>query len=90
MIFVKSFLAGVAAVMMATLLVYGLALGVSRILERIPLGEGGNGAYVIGLFQCGRWWLWRFSSSAAASSAVSGETGTRERVRSNKTGVTVH
>jgi hypothetical protein len=55
---VKSFLAGVADLIMAALLFYGLALGVSRIFERIPLGEGGTGAYGIGLFQCNRWWLW--------------------------------
>ena len=52
MIFVKSFLAGVAALVMAAFLIYGLAVGVPRILELTspPLGEGGIFMYGIGPF----------------------------------------
>jgi hypothetical protein len=41
MIFVKSTLAGVAAESMAALVIYGLAVGVPRILELLPSCEGG-------------------------------------------------
>ncbi len=50
MIFVKSTLAGVAAVITAALVIYGLAVGVPRILELIPSREGGIGFYSVGPF----------------------------------------
>jgi|HubBroStandDraft_1064217.scaffolds.fasta_scaffold262063_2 hypothetical protein len=50
MIFVKSALAGVAAVIIAALLIYGLAVGVPRILELIPSREGGIYSYSVGPF----------------------------------------
>jgi hypothetical protein len=50
MIFVKSTLAGVAAVITAALVIYGLAVGVPRILELIPSREGGIGGYSFGPF----------------------------------------
>ena len=50
MIFVKSTLAGVAAVIIASLVIYGLAAGVPRILELIPSREGGIGFYSVGPF----------------------------------------
>jgi hypothetical protein len=56
MIFVKSFLAGVAALMMAAFLIYGLAVGVPRILELIPYHLAKTVSVGMGsaLFQCGR------------------------------------
>jgi hypothetical protein len=50
MIFVKSTLAGVAAVIIAALVIYGLAVAVPRILELIPSREGGLGFYSVGPF----------------------------------------
>ena len=50
MVFVKSALAGAAAVIIAALVIYGLAVGVPRILELIPSSEGGIGFYSIGPF----------------------------------------
>jgi hypothetical protein len=50
MIFVKSTLAGVAAVIIAALVIYGLAVGVPRIMELIPSREGGIGVYSVGPF----------------------------------------
>jgi hypothetical protein len=50
MIYVKSALAGVAAVIIAALMIYGLAVGVPRILELIPSREGGMGFYSVGPF----------------------------------------
>jgi hypothetical protein len=50
MIFIKSTLAGVAAVITAALVIYGLAVGVPRILELISSREGGTGAYSVGPF----------------------------------------
>src|SRR5271154_1040958 len=50
MIFVKSTLAGVAAVIIAALVIYGLAVGVPLILERMPSREGGVGVYSVGPF----------------------------------------
>jgi hypothetical protein len=50
MIFVKSFFAGVAALIMAALPIYGLAVVVPRILELVPHGEGGMFVYEVGPF----------------------------------------
>jgi hypothetical protein len=50
MIFVKSTLAGVAALIMAALTIYALAVGVPLILELIPSREGGIGSYIVGPF----------------------------------------
>jgi len=52
MIFAKSFLAGVTALIMAAFLIYGLAVGVPRILELtpFPFGNGGSAVYGIGPF----------------------------------------
>ena len=50
MIFVRSTLAGVAAVIVAALMIYGLAVRVPRILELIPSREGGIGVYEVGPF----------------------------------------
>ena len=50
MIFVKSALVGVAAVIIAALVIFGLAVGVSRILELIPSREGEIGFYSVGPF----------------------------------------
>jgi len=50
MIFVKSTLAGLAAVIIAALVIYGLGTGVPRILELMPSREGGIGVYSVGPF----------------------------------------
>jgi hypothetical protein len=50
MIFVKSTLAGVAALIVAALTIYALAVGVPLVLELIPSREGGMGAYTVGPF----------------------------------------
>jgi hypothetical protein len=50
MIFVKSTLAGVAALIMAVLIIYALALGGPRILELIPSREGSSMLYSVGPF----------------------------------------
>jgi len=42
-IFAKSFLAGVAALIVSALLIYGLAVAGPRILELLPTNEGGVG-----------------------------------------------
>jgi hypothetical protein len=73
MIFIKSTLAGVAAVITAALVIYGLAVGVPRILELISGREGGTGATASALFQCGRLGAWRFLSFLVASSGAFGE-----------------
>ena len=60
MIFVKSTLAGVVAVIIAALVIYGLAVGVKA-------------AWVFtasALFQCGRLGWWRFLSFLAASTEL--------------------
>jgi hypothetical protein len=49
MIFVKSLLAGVTALIMAAFLIYGLAVGLPRILELIPLPLGEGGIFYIGI-----------------------------------------
>jgi hypothetical protein len=48
MIIVKSILAGMAALIMAALIIYALAVGVPRLLELIPRREGGVGVYMVG------------------------------------------
>ena len=52
MIYVKSTLAGLAAVIMFTLIIYALTVGVPRILELIPIPhrEGGVFVYSVGPF----------------------------------------
>src|SRR5215472_17092386 len=70
MVFVKSALAGAAAVIIAALVIYGLAVGVPRILELIPSREGGMGFYSVGPFQCGRLGSWCCSSFLAASTGT--------------------
>jgi hypothetical protein len=50
MIFVKSTLAGVAALIIAALIIYALAVGVPFVLELIPSREGGMGVYTVGPF----------------------------------------
>ena len=50
MIFLKSTLAGVAALIIVALVIYALAIGVPRILELIPSREGGIGVYSAGPF----------------------------------------
>jgi hypothetical protein len=50
MIFVKSTLAGVAAVITAALIIYALAVGVPGLLELIPPREGGMFMYSVGPF----------------------------------------
>lgn len=48
MIYAKSFLAGVAALIVAALIICAFAAGATLIMEHIPPGEGGIGFYVIG------------------------------------------
>ena len=50
MIFVKSILGGVVALIVAALIIYALAAGVPRVLELIPGGEGGIGVYSVAPF----------------------------------------
>jgi hypothetical protein len=53
MIIVKSTLAGLAAVILAALAMYGLAVAVPTMLELIPAREGGIGVSSVGPFP---WW----------------------------------
>jgi hypothetical protein len=48
MMYLKCFLGGVAAVVLVALIVYALALGVPRVMELLPSGEGGMSVYEIG------------------------------------------
>jgi hypothetical protein len=47
MTYVKSFLGGVAALVLAALIGYALALGVPRVMELVLSGQGGIGVYEI-------------------------------------------
>ena len=63
MIFVKSTLAGVAAVIIPALVIYGLAFGVLLILELIPSREGGiepmtSSGFVEGAYSVGPFPMW--------------------------------
>ena len=49
-IFARSLLAGLAALIMAVLVLFLLAVCVPRILELIPLDEGGLGVFMVGPF----------------------------------------
>jgi len=48
MIYAKSFLAGVAAVIVAALIISALAAGVPLVMELLPSGKGGTSFYVNG------------------------------------------
>lgn len=48
MIYAKSLPAGVAALIVAALIIYALAVGVPLVMELIPSRKGGIGTYVIG------------------------------------------
>jgi hypothetical protein len=50
MLFVRGTLAGLATVIVAALAIYGLAVGVPRILELMPSREGGIYFYSVGPF----------------------------------------
>ena len=74
MIYIKSFLGGIAALIMAAFIVYALAFGVPRVMELLLTGEGGVGAYdvagpwiplwslalaVLPVFAAGFYWTFR-------------------------------
>ena len=92
MIFVKSTLAGVAALIAAALMIYALSLGVPRILAMIPSHDGGGMIYgvsfdmwqvgVVALFI----FFWRMLLVFQANPAPSPESltfGVRDRLRTN-------
>jgi hypothetical protein len=59
MIFIKSLLAGLAALIVAISAIYAIAIVVPRVLELMPPGQGGIGVYEVGPFP-----LWPLGAGA--------------------------